>query len=159
MTIVATRSDSTEYAPHPGAVAAARLRTRLNLRGWGLKELADEAEQIVSELISNSIEAHQREQLDAPVRLTLLAGLRTALIVVRDASRDEPVRKDPGVDLESGRGLLIVDALADHWCWKPVPDGGKAVRVLLRGKPIDSKENPCRTNSAAMTASTWTNCA
>jgi hypothetical protein len=74
--------------------------------------------------------AHCRERLDSPIRLTLLAGLRTALIVVRDASGSPPVPAGPGDDDENGRGLLIVDALSAGWGWKPAP-GGKVVRVLV----------------------------
>jgi len=40
----------------------------------------------------------------------------------------------PGEDDESGRGLFIVNALADQWDVKPLQGGGKAVRVFLRGK-------------------------
>lgn len=126
------RSDSITLAPHPGAVAVARLHVRRALTAWDLDELGDEAVQVVSEIIANSIEAHRREHLNAPVRLTLLAGLRTVLIAVRDASAAQPVPARPASDDESGRGLLIVDALAAKWDVKPAPDGGKTIRVLLR---------------------------
>lgn len=133
------RSDSVEFAPHPAVVSAARLRTERNLRAWDLEELAADTTQVVSELVSNAVQAHRREQLSAPVRLTLLGGLRTVLIVVRDAS-DSPPAKIPSVpdlDGESGRGLCIVDVLSAAWCWKPAPGGGKTVRALLRGSHRD----------------------
>lgn len=99
----------------------------------GLNELEADARQVVSEIVTNAIEAHRRERIEGPVRLTLLAGLRTVLIAVRDASVAQPVPACPGSDDESGRGLLIVDARAATWDTKVAPGGGKTVRVLLRG--------------------------
>lgn len=129
-------SDSIELAAHPAVVATARLRTRRALRAWGLSELADDAEQIVSEAVANAVEAHHRERIEAPVRLTLLGGLRTLLIVVRDASSEKPLPRDPSVNEECGRGLLIVGALSDLWDVKAAPGGGKVVRCLIRGKRV-----------------------
>lgn len=128
------RSDSIEFAAHPAVAACARRRTRLALRAWNLEELADEAEQVVTELIVNSVEAHRREHLAAPVRLTLLAGLRTVLIAVRDASDGAPLPRAAAPGDEDGRGLLIVDALCAKWNVKTAPGGGKTVRCLLTGR-------------------------
>ncbi|MCL2583267.1 MAG: ATP-binding protein [Streptosporangiales bacterium] len=127
------RSDSAEFGACPGAVALARLHTRVVLAAWDLEELAEAATQVVSELMTNAIEAHQRERLDAPVRLTLLAGLRTILIVVRDSAAGTPRPEDAGETGEHGRGLIIVDALAARWDCRVRPDGGKTIRALLRG--------------------------
>lgn len=127
-------SDRLELGPHPSAVRAARRRVRAALAAWGLAGLADDAEQIAAEIVGNAVEAHQREHLDAPVRLTLLAGPGTVLIAVRDASGSPPVPAMPGDDDEAGRGLLIVEALAAGWDWKPAP-GGKVVRVVVGGAP------------------------
>lgn len=131
------RSDSLKFGPCLGAVAMARLHTRVMLGAWELGELEAEAIQIVSELTANAIEAHRREHLEAPVRLTLLAGLRTLLIVVRDAAGSMPQRGTPDETSEHGRGLLLVDTLAARWDCKINPDGGKTVRALLRGERHD----------------------
>lgn len=128
------RSDSIEMAAIPGTVPLARARTRVLLWEWGLDELADDAEQVIAELLANSVEATAEAGLEAPVRLTLIAGLRTLLIAVWDACPDPPVPQDPVLAAESGRGLIIVDALAARWDWKPAP-AGKVTRALLRGKP------------------------
>lgn len=128
------RSDHIDLAPHPGAVAVARLHVRRALSDWDLDDLSDDVGQVVSEIVANAIEAHRREHLNTPVRLTLLAGLRTVLIAVRDASAAQPVPACPAPDAESGRGLLIVKALAVKWDTKPAPGGGKTVRALLRAR-------------------------
>lgn len=130
------RSDTIEFAAHPAAVSAARLRTRRDLRAWEMEDLAADAALVVSEVTTNAIQAHLREHLNEPVRLTLLAGLGTVLIIVRDASPAPPVPAAPAVDGEAGRGLAIVAALSVAWGWKPSPGGGKTVRVLLRGQRI-----------------------
>ena len=131
-TLVPYRSDVVEFAAHPAVVATARLHIRGVLRTWELKEFSEDAEQVVSEAITNSVEAHQREHLCEPVRLTLLAGLDTLLIIVRDRSDLRTVLGTPDINDEDGRGLLIVNAIAAVWDVKAVPGGGKALRVLLK---------------------------
>lgn len=147
------RSNSLEFGAYREAVPLARRHTRSVLAEWGLAELSDDTEAVVTELIENAIQATARAGLDNPVRLTLLAGLRTVLIVVRDAVPDPPVPRRPadgdGDDLDlgpwtgdddttdpdtRGRGLLIVAALSACWDWKHTPDGGKVVRSLIRGQ-------------------------
>lgn len=128
-------SDSVRLAPHPGSVGVARLHVRRVLRSWGLDELGDDCEQVVSEVVTNAIQVHEREGTDAEVRVTLVAGLGKVLIVVRDfGGSGDVVPRRPGPDDEGGRGLFIVEALAEWWGVRLVPGGGKAVRVLLGGR-------------------------
>lgn len=126
------RSDSLELGALPGAVPSARLHTRAVLAEWGLEDLSDNAESVVAELVGNAVAAHQREHRDAPVRLTLLAGLRAVLIIVRDAGGSSPAPSTPGDDAEHGRGLILVEAFSARWDWRPAPGGGKIVRALVR---------------------------
>lgn len=141
-------SDSLALGAHPEAVPSARRRTRLVLDEWGLGDLAADTAQVVTELVENAVQATSRAGLDAPVRLTLIAGLRTVLVVVRDAVADPPVPRQPlgddpapwtGDDADPdpdqhGNGLIIVAALSASWDWKPRADGGKVVRALMRGQ-------------------------
>lgn len=107
------------------------MHTRAALAEWGLSVLSGDVECVVAGLVANAVEAHQRERRDAPVRLILLAGPRTVLVVVRDFSPSPPVLRTPGLDDETGRGLVIVDGLAARWDWKPFPGGGKVARALI----------------------------
>lgn len=127
------RSDSLELGASPGAVSAARLHVKAILAEWRLGGLADDCESVTAELVANAIEAHQREHLDEPVRLALLADSNSALIVVRDASDHPPVRHEPDFEAESGRGLLVVEAISAWWDWKPLRPSGKIVRALIAG--------------------------
>lgn len=128
-----TRSDSLELGAYPGAVSSARLHTRAVLTEWRLGCLADAVESTVAELVANAVEAHRRERLDQAVGLTILADSESALVVVRDSSTGRPVRNEPDFEAESGRGLLIVESIAEWWDWKPVHDG-KIVRSLIKGE-------------------------
>lgn len=141
MTVTIASSDSLVLGPFAGAVPSARLHTRAVLAEWGLDELAADAEIVVAELVANAVQAHQREGRDAPVRLTLLAGPRSVLIVVRDGSNDPPVPGTPDPEAERGRGLLLVEALTAAWTWKPAPTGGKVVRASVER---DAGEVPAR---------------
>ncbi|CAG6398345.1 helix-turn-helix domain-containing protein [Streptomyces cocklensis] len=82
-----------------------------HLAAWGLKGLADVAELVVSELVTNAVQhAHGPEDTLVETRFERLrdGGLR---IEVHDANEDKPELRRPSADAESGRGLELVDAL------------------------------------------------
>ncbi len=123
-----------ELGALPGAVPCARLHARQVTWEWGLVVLSEDVELVVSELVTNAVQAPRPLRLDAPLRLWLLAGRAEILTVVWDAGTQPPVRMHAGQEAESGRGLMLVEALTDRWDWYPVqaPCGGKAVWALLR---------------------------
>ncbi|MEV7783514.1 ATP-binding protein [Kitasatospora sp. NPDC088351] len=94
------------------AVGAVRSRLRSALRIWGVPELADTAELLSSELVTNALlHTGQGAAFDA----ALGADLRLR-IEVQDGTTRLPRRRDPeGEYATSGRGLLLVEALADSW--------------------------------------------
>jgi anti-sigma regulatory factor (Ser/Thr protein kinase) len=120
-----------ELGALPGAMPCARLHTRHLLWEWQLTALADTAELLVSEIITNAIQVTQADARTAPVRLWLLADRARLLILVWDASPLPPVRMRTGGDAENGRGLLLVDTLSTRWDHFPHPSGGKSVWALL----------------------------
>jgi hypothetical protein len=75
-----------ELGALPGAMPCARLHTRHLLWEWQLTALADTAELLVSEIITNAIQVTQADARTAPVRLWLLADRARLLILVWDAS-------------------------------------------------------------------------
>jgi anti-sigma regulatory factor (Ser/Thr protein kinase) len=112
----ATRlSSALKLAPLPTAVPCARLHAVHILHEWGLRGLADDAALIVSELITNAIDASVVLPERPPVILRLLAGERSLLIEAWDQSPLdlEPLQADPAA--ECGRGLTVVAALSDRW--------------------------------------------
>lgn len=127
------RSDCLQFGAFPAAVPSARLHVRHLLEEWGLGRLADSAESVVAELIGNAVSATRAAGLDEPVRLTLLAGVASALVVVWDATPNPPVPVGASEGDESGRGLMLVEAFSASWDWKMAPPerGGKVVRAVI----------------------------
>ena len=84
---------------------------------WGLRDLADTAELLASELVTNAINASQHLGSSEPpiVRLWLVSDRISLVIHVWDACREMPARKDADADDLSGRGLMIIDTLSARW--------------------------------------------
>jgi anti-sigma regulatory factor (Ser/Thr protein kinase) len=124
-------SSALEFAPLPTAVPCARLHAVHILHEWGLRGLADDAEMIVSELITNAIDASTLPPERPPVSLRLLLTGKSFVIEVWDQSpRDlEPRAADAGD--ECGRGLTVVAALADRWGWERTGHHRKVVWAEL----------------------------
>ncbi|MEU0110506.1 MULTISPECIES: ATP-binding protein [unclassified Streptomyces] len=114
---------SVEYAPRPSAVREARAEVRRQLEGWGLAErgeVADVAELLVGELATNAL-VHAESRF----RLTLFAAHGVLRCEVADSGRRVPRVLEAGTG-ESGRGMFLVDALAQRWgCHRDGP--GKTV--------------------------------
>ncbi len=123
-----------ELGALPGAVPCARLHARLVLAEWGLAALSETLELVVSELVTNGIRASRAIGHDA-VRMWLVSDLGRVVVFVWDASLRPPARADPGADAESGRGLLLVEAVSDRWGYFGHDGGGKVVWALLEAAP------------------------
>ncbi|WP_259294678.1 ATP-binding protein [Streptomyces canus] len=116
------------YAARLEAAAQARRDIALVLETWGLPQLVDVAEQVVTELVANAVEHTDAATVGASITRT---GKESARIVVTDTSRTRPTPGAPSLDDEHGRGLLLVEALAHDWGSEPV-HGGKRVWAELR---------------------------
>jgi hypothetical protein len=84
----------------------------------GLGHLLEVAELVVSELVTNSVAATRESAWDGslpPVRVWLLGSDAGLTVPVWDAVASGPVKREPGPDDESGRGLGIVAALSARW--------------------------------------------
>jgi anti-sigma regulatory factor (Ser/Thr protein kinase) len=92
--------------------------------------LADSAELLVSELVTNAITASRSAGSDSPIRLWLLSDAVQVLIVVWDASPHLPARVDVSTEAEAGRGLLLVEMISDQWGTCATPPCGKTVWAL-----------------------------
>jgi anti-sigma regulatory factor (Ser/Thr protein kinase) len=127
--------DTVELATAPSAVSAARRHVRETLWEWKLDFLADDAELVVAELAANAVRETAAQAGASGVTLRVLGGPSRLLILMRDGVLGPPVLPlvPPGTDAVSGRGLLLVEALAARWHWyhPPRPAGGKVVWALL----------------------------
>ena len=106
------------------------------LAEWGLSDLADTAEQVVSELVTNAITASGQligsrfggrwSAGVPPVRLWLLSDYSTVLVEVWDGSDRMPEPKYLDPEGEHGRGLWLVEALSEDWgAFRPAHASGK----------------------------------
>jgi|HubBroStandDraft_6_1064221.scaffolds.fasta_scaffold809158_2 anti-sigma regulatory factor (Ser/Thr protein kinase) len=136
-----TRSTALGLRAEPAAVPAARRHARATLRAWGLPALADDAETIVAELVTNAVRATAalppRPGGPPPVRLAITTTPDDLTIRVWDASPALPRPAPPcgPGDGPGGRGLLIVAALAASHGTRPAPGGGKHVWARLTPHP------------------------
>ncbi len=129
----------------PTAPRLSRGFVSATLDGWGLGELRDTTELLVSELSTNvvraSTDAHGHLRYDAEGKLPLLwirllSDRARLLIEVWDtvpATLGAPVARHPEPDEESGRGLEIIELLTEDWGWETVPGwSGKKVWAILK---------------------------
>ncbi|WP_411574327.1 ATP-binding protein [Streptomyces fradiae] len=106
---------------HPSR-AGARLAREL-ARQWladqdATRDVADDALQVVAELTANAALHGRVPGRRFQLALRLTGAGRTLRVEVTDTRRERlptAPAQGPAPDHESGRGLLIVDALADRW--------------------------------------------
>jgi anti-sigma regulatory factor (Ser/Thr protein kinase) len=126
--------DFIELGALPGSVPCARYHARQILWEWRLDRLSESVELVVDELVANAVAASRDLDWPFPVRMWLLSDRANVLVLVWDANPQPPVRIDPGDDVESGRGLLLVEAISAQWDWYAgARAGGKLVHALITG--------------------------
>jgi anti-sigma regulatory factor (Ser/Thr protein kinase) len=118
----------------------ARAWTRQILREWQLAGLADDAEAIIGELAANAVHASAGPKQPA-IRLALAFNHCELLILVSDGNPALPQAQDPAADAESGRGLLMVEALSNRYGWYRL-DGGTAGKVVWAELPAVPSKAP-----------------
>ncbi|MFD8547253.1 SpoIIE family protein phosphatase [Streptomyces sp. NPDC059649] len=124
--------------PGPGAVTTPRLRLHVHqadpsgtvevrsalrrvLDQWRAGAVLHDVEVAASELIANAL---THTESGALVTVELLPGTpRRIRLEVEDRSSQWPRRRSPGETATSGRGLLLVEALADRWGAEPRGNG------------------------------------
>lgn len=117
----------------PEAVRTARLYVRAALCFQDLDHYADDAETITSELVSNVVQHVCGDGTDT--MLVTLAYVRkpaSLAIVVTDSSSHGPVKRELSEASEQGRGLQIIEELADHWGWDHSSSGKDVIVILSR---------------------------
>ncbi len=123
--------------PGPSAVPAARRLVVAILREWRvpLSEVAlGELELCASEIIANAL-VHTRERCVVTIHW---CGARVRVEVADRGGELEDRERDEGAT--SGRGLLLVEALASAWGWYPTTEG----KVVWFEYP-ETSEAPCPT--------------
>ncbi|MFI1400771.1 ATP-binding protein [Streptomyces sp. NPDC020681] len=115
-------SMQTEFPAELAAIPEARHRLLDQLVDWGLAPVVDEAVLAADELLTNAV-LHGCSGADDVVSMTAQCTQRGLLIAIVDGSPCRPRPRSAEDDDESGRGLELVDFLADRWGVDPFPDG------------------------------------
>lgn len=103
----------------PASVGVARNEVAAACRASGLDGLAQTGALLVSELVTNAI-----VHVEGDLTLSVACIESQLLVSVSDGSSDPPiVNHSPATDQPGGRGLYLVDALADSWNYEPTPSG------------------------------------
>ena len=111
----------------PRSAELARAAARVACRSWGVAEACDTAALLTTELVGNSVR-HARTR-NLVLRLAMTP--RRLRITMADGDPVLPALRERGPLDEGGRGLLLVQQLAERWGADPEP-GGKAVWAEMR---------------------------
>ncbi|MFC8712056.1 MULTISPECIES: ATP-binding protein [unclassified Streptomyces] len=134
------RNFSLQLSSTPRGARLARLLATEQLRSWGLP--SHPAEYIVAELAANAV-THGRVP-GRDFRLLLYVVGDTLRIEVTDTRGDRLPHPERAADAvgdvaESGRGLLLVEALADRWGVTTGPPPRKTVWAEVATGPAGSR--------------------
>ncbi|MDH6628969.1 anti-sigma regulatory factor (Ser/Thr protein kinase) [Streptomyces sp. LBL] len=131
-----------EIRPDPAEVGRARMWARSRLAGSGIgadEALAETLILLVSELVTNAV---VHTGCPAVLRLSLpgvAAEPGTVRLEVDDISNRAPVPRCADSDATGGRGLALVDGLADRWGWS-AEGAGKRIWCEL-DRCAETREN------------------
>ena len=103
----------------------ARVHSQLVLWEWGQAGLADTVELVVSELMTNALRASEPGAMGWPgaaapdeqqvIGVRLASDGRQVLVEVWDSNPAPPVAGLVNPEGETGRGLLMVEAVSSRW--------------------------------------------
>lgn len=98
------------FPPEASSASGARHLARDACRQWNRPDVAETVELLATELVANAIRYAQ-----APIDVRLIATPCGIRVEVSDDSPRRPVQQNPDQLAESGRGLWLIDAMADRW--------------------------------------------
>jgi anti-sigma regulatory factor (Ser/Thr protein kinase) len=130
-----TLTASVELPARPASPRWARRHAQAALGAWNIPADAIETSVLlVSELVTNACTASNPGR-DARIGTTITQTLRyqpgRIVIEVSDPDPRPPFLSQPGADAESGRGLVLVEALSKEWSYFYPPAGGKTVYCVV----------------------------
>jgi len=120
-----------ELPADPTAAGLARAFVTARLVRWELGELREAVILLTSEVVTNAV-VHAAGP--AVLRLTRLAdGVR---LEVTDGSPAGPARRQHSQQATTGRGLRLLEDLADEWGWQPTVVGPTVGSQAVNGKTV-----------------------
>ena len=118
----------------PGQIRSAREDIRALLHDWTSPEQRESAVLLVSELVTNVL-VHTDDDASLIADVTGMPGTRRLHVEVGDHSDDMPHRRSPGELATSGRGLFLIEQLADTWGVAPRGPGKSIWFTLHEPRP------------------------
>lgn len=119
------RTAMTIAQAEPERISAARQQLRELLHDWEDPERIDAAELMVSELTTNVL-VHTDGDALMVAEATGERGQRRLRVEVADGSDELPHKRRPGEMASSGRGLVLMEVLADAWGVDPRGRGSRS---------------------------------
>ncbi len=102
-------------------------------------EASEVAVLLTSELVTNAIQHGGPHSPSASVRLSVHDLVGRFRVEVEDAGQDMPVLGDGAPTGVGGRGMLLVERLADQWGCERLDGGNKVVWIEVVTSPTTSK--------------------
>lgn len=121
--------------PTPAAAARSRQVVRDAITDGLFAHRVDDACGAVTELVTNAV-LHGRE----PLELVLDLSAERLRVEVRDTNPVSPTFTMLDPTAVTGRGLLLVSALCDHWGIEPEADGKSVWFELVSTEPAGDEE-------------------
>jgi anti-sigma regulatory factor (Ser/Thr protein kinase) len=138
------RAAMTIAQAEPERIAAARQTVRELLHDWDDQEQVDAAVLMVSEMVTNVlVHTDGNALLIAEVAcIDEDDGPRRMRVQVADASDELPHKRSPGELASSGRGLVLMEMLADSWGVDPKGEGKSIWFELHEPDEPDEPDEP-----------------
>lgn len=96
-----------------------------------LEPLLDAVELLTSEIVTNALLHTGR-----PMVLRMRTQGEGVEVEVHDGSKLPPARRHYSATATTGRGVEVLDTLADEWGWRPEPDGKTVWFRVLRPREV-----------------------
>lgn len=135
-----------QFPGERGDAALARRLVRTAVSDAGLADLSDVAVLLTSELVTNAV-LHARSRVTVRVEV----GDGVLRVEVEDGSPVLPTRKRYSDASATGRGVLLVEALARRWGVEELPTG-KRVWFVLDAAPTGSRAGETLDDAAGVGA-------
>ncbi|MEV6954487.1 SpoIIE family protein phosphatase [Streptomyces sp. NPDC051183] len=136
----ARRTMLTVAQAEPERIAGARRQIRELLHDWADAEQVDSAVLMVSEMVTNVLMHTDGDALLVAEAVGELGGRRLR-IEVADTSDELPHKRHPGEMASSGRGVLLMEMLADAWGVDPRGEG-KSIWFELHEQSKEPDSDP-----------------
>lgn len=127
-----SESQSATFPALPASARAARSFLRDALPREAQPDLIDVILLLVTELVTNAV-----IHAGTSIKVRVAIDGEVVRVDVQDDAPDPPVRRLASPESLNGRGLLLLDKLADRWGFEPRPSG-KTVWFEVSGFNVDS---------------------